>query len=135
MAARPSELEIMPESSAYILPIPSASGPLPRVNHSVLIDIRDLRPGMFVQLDVGWLNHPFPVSSFKITSSAQIQTLKSLGLEVVRCVPHKSDTWPAEVRTPPPQELPPVVVAPEPAPTEPAPAPLLLSVPDWRGRL
>ena len=90
---------------------------------------------MFVQLDVGWLNHPFPVSSFKITSSAQIQTLKSLGLEVVRCVPHKSDTWPAEVRTPPPQELPPVVVAPEPAPTEPAPAPLLLSVPDWRGRL
>ncbi|WP_232245878.1 HD-GYP domain-containing protein [Delftia acidovorans] len=91
---------------------------------------------MFVQLDVGWLNHPFPVSSFKITSSAQIQTLKSLGLEVVRCVPHKSDTWPAEVRNPPPQELPPVVEAPEPAPTELSPAaPLLLSVPDWRGRL
>lgn len=59
---------------------------------------------MFVQLDVGWLNHPFPVSRFKIASQAQIDTLKSLGLQSVRCVPHKSDDWPSETRPTPAHE-------------------------------
>lgn len=124
------------------LPIPYASGPLPRVNHSVLIDIRDLRPGMFVQLDVGWLNHPFPVSRFKITSQAQIETLKSLGLQSVRCVPHKSDAWPAETRPAPPAEpeAPAEPVAqqqqqPQPPQPEADSHDLLRSVQHWRGRL
>lgn len=46
---------------------------------------------MFVHLDVGWLRHPFPVSSFRITSPDQIKTLRSLGLERVRYEPAKSE--------------------------------------------
>jgi len=61
------------------------------VNSSLLIDINQLRIGMYVQLDVGWLHHPFPVSSFRIVSASQIATLRELGLAEVRYVPHKSD--------------------------------------------
>ena len=58
------------------------------------IDIHLLRKGLFVQLDLGWMDHPFPKGSFKITSSEQIQTIRGLGLTQVRYYPDKSD--PAE---------------------------------------
>lgn len=45
---------------------------------------------MFVRLDVGWMNHPFPTSSFRIVSEDQIQVLRDLGLTQVRHVPSKS---------------------------------------------
>ncbi len=55
------------------------------------IDVALLRPGMFVELALGWMAHPFPTSSFKITSAKQIDTLRALGLSHVRWVPGKSD--------------------------------------------
>jgi HD-GYP domain-containing protein (c-di-GMP phosphodiesterase class II) len=55
------------------------------------IDISLLRKGMFVQLDLGWMDHPFPKGSFKISSSDQIQTIRGLGLTQVRYFPDKSD--------------------------------------------
>ena len=58
---------------------------------SELIDVAQLRPGMFIELAVGWLAHPFPTSSFKISSVKQIETIRSLGLTQVRYVPDKSD--------------------------------------------
>jgi len=58
---------------------------------SELVDVQFLRIGMFVELDVGWLAHPFPTSSFKITSDKQIETLRGLGLSRVRWVPSRSD--------------------------------------------
>jgi HD-GYP domain-containing protein (c-di-GMP phosphodiesterase class II) len=61
------------------------------VNSSILIDISQLRVGMFIQLDVGWMHHPFPVSSFRVASLEQIATLRELGLTEVRYVPKKSD--------------------------------------------
>jgi HD-GYP domain-containing protein (c-di-GMP phosphodiesterase class II) len=63
----------------------------PNVNSSILIDISQLRVGMYIQLDVGWLHHPFPVSSFRVASAEQIATLRELGLTEVRYVPAKSD--------------------------------------------
>lgn len=63
----------------------------PEVNSSILIDISQLRVGMFIQLDVGWMHHPFPVSSFRVASLEQIATLRELGLTEVRYVPKKSD--------------------------------------------
>ena len=45
---------------------------------------------MYIQLDVGWMNHPFPVSSFRITSAEQIATLRALQLTQVRYIPSKS---------------------------------------------
>ncbi|CAN7328193.1 DUF3391 domain-containing protein [Acidovorax sp. LjRoot129] len=62
-----------------------------KVNSSILIDISQLRVGMYIQLDVGWMHHPFPVSSFRVASAEQIATLRELGLTEVRYVPKKSD--------------------------------------------
>ena len=56
-----------------------------------LIDIQDLRVGMVVHLDGGWMAHPFPLSRFKISSAEQIATIRSLGLKRVRWEPHFSD--------------------------------------------
>lgn len=61
------------------------------MNSSILIDISQLRVGMYIQLDVGWLHHPFPVSSFRVASADQIATLRELGLTEVRYLPKKSD--------------------------------------------
>jgi HD-GYP domain-containing protein (c-di-GMP phosphodiesterase class II) len=58
---------------------------------SVWIDVKLLRMGLYIELDVGWMSHPFPTGSFKIASQKQIDTIRSLGLERVRCVPSKSD--------------------------------------------
>jgi putative nucleotidyltransferase with HDIG domain len=54
------------------------------------IDVQALRVGMFVHLDVGWLAHPFPLSSFRIDSPQQIDTIRALGLKRVRWSPRQS---------------------------------------------
>jgi putative nucleotidyltransferase with HDIG domain len=61
---------------------------------SSTIAVQDLRVGMFVQLEGGWLSHPFPLSNFKIGSAEQIQAIRGLGLKQVRWVPEKSDLPP-----------------------------------------
>ncbi|MBU4422736.1 MAG: DUF3391 domain-containing protein [Gammaproteobacteria bacterium] len=61
------------------------------MNSSLLIDLSQLRVGMYVQLDLGWMRHPFPVSSFRIASADQIATLRELGIVEVRYFPSKSD--------------------------------------------
>ncbi len=58
---------------------------------SELIDINELRVGLYVELELGWMSHPFPTGSFKITSPRQIETIRGLGLKQVRYVPTKSD--------------------------------------------
>ena len=55
------------------------------------IAVEELRVGMFVQLEGGWLSHPFPLSAFKLCNAEQIETLRGLGLGQVRWVPEKSD--------------------------------------------
>ena len=55
------------------------------------IDIHQLRIGLFIELELGWMSHPFPTSSFKISSSKQIAIIKTLGLSRIRCVPGLSD--------------------------------------------
>jgi putative nucleotidyltransferase with HDIG domain len=50
-----------------------------------------LRIGMFVHLNVGWMSHPFPLSSFKITSADQIETIKGLGLTRLTWSPERSE--------------------------------------------
>lgn len=61
------------------------------MNTSILIDISQLRVGMYIQLNMGWMNHPFPVSSFRVASPEQIATLRALNLSQVRYIPSKSD--------------------------------------------
>ena len=50
-----------------------------------------LRIGMFVHLNVGWMSHPFPLSSFKLTTPEQIETIRSLGLARLTWSPERSD--------------------------------------------
>ena len=55
----------------------------------------ELRIGLYVDLELGWMSHPFPKGSFKITSARQIETLRGLRLARVRTVPARSDPLPA----------------------------------------
>lgn len=55
------------------------------------VDISRLRLGMYVVLDIGWLSHPFPTSSFKLSQTSQIDTLRSLGLKTVKVDWSRSD--------------------------------------------
>ncbi|WP_310389738.1 HD-GYP domain-containing protein [Roseateles sp.] len=56
-----------------------------------LIDVSQLKVGMFIHLDLGWMAHPFPLSSFKLASEEQLLILRRLGLSQVRWSPGKSE--------------------------------------------
>jgi putative nucleotidyltransferase with HDIG domain len=58
------------------------------------IAVDALQIGMFIHLDMGWMAHPFPLSSFKIASADQIATIRSLGLTRVRWSASRSDAAP-----------------------------------------
>ena len=49
--------------------------------------VEDLRVGMFIHLEGGWLAHPFPLSNFRIGSPQQIAAIRSLGLSRIRWSP------------------------------------------------
>ncbi len=74
----------------------------------VEIDTCRLRPGMFVHLDLGWMEHPFPWNRFKIRSEEEVRVLRGLGLKTVRYCLRRSETGPlaesAELVEPKPGE-------------------------------
>ncbi len=55
------------------------------------IEIHQLGLGMFIELELGWMSHPFPTGSFKIGSEKQLEIIRGLGLKRVRYFPAKSD--------------------------------------------
>ena len=93
-----------------------------------LVSIDQLKVGIYIHLDLHWMEHPFGFGSFKIKSDEQIRTLRTLGLQQVRYEPHKSDVAPA-----PPLAAP---SAAEPVPPVPAADdPLLLAKRERQERL
>jgi HD-GYP domain-containing protein (c-di-GMP phosphodiesterase class II) len=58
------------------------------------IDVNELRVGMFIHLDLSWMQHPFPVGSFRITHEQQIEKIRGLGLKQLRWSPEKSELAP-----------------------------------------
>jgi len=50
---------------------------------------------MYIQLEVGWMRHPFPVNSFRIASDSQLRTLQGLGLDAIRYFPDRSEIAPS----------------------------------------
>ncbi len=78
-----------------------------------LIKPQQLCIGLFVQLDLPWMKHPFMSSSFKIRSEEQIASLKHLQLESLRIDPTRSDAEPLPLGPSAP-----VVTAPEPSEAE-----------------
>ena len=73
--------------------VAAPSNPRPPMSSTVAVDA--LRVGMYIHLDGGWLSHPFPLSSFRISSPEQIATLRGLALTQVRWSPERSDPPPA----------------------------------------
>ncbi len=63
------------------------------------VDVEKLRIGLYVELDVGWMAHPFPTGSFKLSSPQQIEAIQGLGAKRIRCIRSKSDldALPADV--------------------------------------
>lgn len=75
----------------------------------VTIDTCQLQIGMYVYIDLKWMDHPFPLNRFKIKSEDQIATIGELGIKKIRYYPAKSDTSPllitsskTEIRMPEP---------------------------------
>ena len=68
---------------------------------SEIIDVAQLQPGMYIELELGWLAHPFPTGHFKISSQKQIDSIRALGLQQIRINPAKSDL-PSKVDAAPP---------------------------------
>src|SRR5476651_912769 len=66
---------------------------------TIPIQASALRIGMFVHLNVGWMSHPFPLSSFKLTSNEQIETIRSLALARLTWSPERSDIEQPAVET------------------------------------
>ena len=84
------------------------------------INVADLRVGLFVFIDLGWMSHPFPLNSFKIHSPEQIATIRTLGIERIRYSPEKSDPEPVAVESidAPPVEVQSAPVSPQEAEQE-----------------
>jgi putative nucleotidyltransferase with HDIG domain len=64
------------------------------------IRIEQLQPGVFIQLEDGWLDHPFFFSKFKLKNWNQVEILSKIGVKEVSWVPEKSDCWPIEMEAP-----------------------------------
>ncbi|MDP2878851.1 MAG: HD-GYP domain-containing protein [Sulfuricella sp.] len=67
---------------------------MPPKDTSHFVNVDQLQPGIYIYLDLHWVDHPFGFNSFKIKSQNQIQTLKQLKLTKVRYDPDKSDAQP-----------------------------------------
>ena len=58
------------------------------------VTLQQLRKGVYIELQGNWLNHPFLVSQFKITSAKQIKKLEEYGILSVTFNADKSDVLP-----------------------------------------
>jgi len=66
-------------------------------NNQNFIDVGQLRIGLFIHLDLGWMDHPFTVSNFKLKDEDQISKIKKIGLKKLRYDPQRSDCEPLPI--------------------------------------
>lgn len=95
---------------------------------TLVVAVSDLRPGLFIQLDLGWMDHPFPTNRFMLKGLQQVQALRELGLKTVQVLPERSDAAalarlmerpaaaPSTPVAPPKLVVTPPTTVPEPAP-------------------
>ena len=60
------------------------------------IDVAQIRVGLFITLDLHWMDHPFVTNTFKIKDEDQIKTIRRLGLKKIRYCPSKSSGKPLD---------------------------------------
>lgn len=95
-----------------LVPFPDLAGQMSET--LVEIETDRVRPGMFVHLDLGWMDHPFPWNRFKIRSEEEVRILRGLGLKTVRYCLRRSETAPLADLEAAPDPVP--VAAPAPGP-------------------
>ncbi|WP_339941744.1 DUF3391 domain-containing protein, partial [Undibacterium luofuense] len=61
---------------------------------TVDVPVERLCVGLYVHLDVSWLDHSFALNSFKIKSEDDLRALRQLGLKTIRVNPSRSDCRP-----------------------------------------
>jgi putative nucleotidyltransferase with HDIG domain len=66
-------------------------------NEANFIDINQLQVGLYIHLDLGWMDHPFTLSNFKVKDEEQINKIKSIGLQKLRYDPKRSDCKPLPI--------------------------------------
>ena len=63
-------------------------------NQPHFIEVGQLQVGLYVHLDLGWMDHPFTLSNFKLKDEEQILKIKKIGLKKLRYDPKRSDCEP-----------------------------------------
>ena len=58
---------------------------------STFVEPHQLRPGLYVILDLPWFKHNFTLNQFKVRSEQQVRELRELRLERYRIDPSRSD--------------------------------------------
>ncbi|MGE6265259.1 DUF3391 domain-containing protein, partial [Aeromonas media] len=53
----------------------------------IKISVDRLQVGNYVSLPLGWREHPFLFSSFKLKSEEEIELIRRLGLKLVTIIP------------------------------------------------
>lgn len=61
------------------------------------IDVSQLKVGLYVHLDLGWMDHPFTLSNFKLKDEDQIAIIKKTGIKKLRYDPLRSDCTPLPI--------------------------------------
>jgi putative nucleotidyltransferase with HDIG domain len=67
-------------------------------NNPQFIEVNQLQVGLYIHLDLGWMDHPFTVSNFKIKNKEQIDKIKLIGLSHLRYDPLRSDCAPLPLK-------------------------------------
>jgi len=70
------------------------------VSKTTLESADELRIGLFIHLDLPWMDHPFLTNSFKIRTQKQLDTLRMLRLSKIRIDPDRSDPAPKDEAPP-----------------------------------
>lgn len=65
--------------------------------NTVYIAPEQLCVGLYVHLELSWMEHPFPFSSFKIKNAEQVETIKQLGLSRICVEPRRSANRPLPI--------------------------------------
>lgn len=82
---------------------------------SIPIDVRQLQPGLYVSLGLRWMDHPFLFSSFRLSTPAQVEKVRALGLSNIAYSPARSRVQPLPL-PPEPQPQPQPKPQPQPQP-------------------
>jgi putative nucleotidyltransferase with HDIG domain len=80
----------------------------------VSIGIDQIQIGLYVTLDLSWMDHQFLTNSFKIKNAKQLEDLRRLGLKNIRYNPAKSDSEPLPLPARPAEPPQPATSVPNP---------------------